>query len=369
VADKPFTTRRLNRATLARQMLLERADVSPTVAIGRLAGLQAQLARPPFVGLWTRLAGFERAGLARALADRSVVRATMMRGTLHLVTAADYLALRSSLQASLTKGMQSILKARAAIDVAATVTRAKAWFREGPRTFDDVRDLFRAEGLGSDERALAYAVRLHLPLVQVPTDAEWGFASSADFALADVWLGAEIAKETALDELVLRYLAAFGPATAVDAQVWSGAAGLQSVFDALRSRLIVVNDERGRELFDLPDAPRPEEDLPAAVRYLPDFDNLVLSHADRTRVVPEAYRGRIVSKNLQVAATFLVDGFVAGTWRVESKKSAATLALRPFAGLSKKTRDELAAEGERLLAFVEPAVIKRVVRFEPVTKG
>ncbi len=367
--DGAFSTRRLNRATLARQMLLERARVSTEEAVARLAGLQAQLPRPPFTGLWTRIADFQREDLTRILHARAVVRATLMRGTLHLATAADYVALRPALQPALTRGMQSILKGRVAtLDVAALVASARAWFEEKPRTFDELRAWFRTSKAG-DERALAYAVRMHLPLVQVPTEGAWGFDASSDFAVAEAWLDRKINTEGPADALVLRYLAAFGPATAADAQVWSGAAALQQVFDRLRPKLVVVRDERGRELFDLRDAPRPSEDVPSPVRFLPDFDNLVLSHADRQRIVSDAHRGRIVTKNLQVRATFLVDGFVAGTWRVERKKGVATIVVEPFAAIPKAAREELAAEGERLAKFVEPDAEKRTVRFEKPSKS
>jgi hypothetical protein len=369
VEDAVFSTRRLNRATLARQLLLERERVSAVEAVARLAGLQAQLPRPPFIGLWSRIADFDRTELTRALHARSVVRATMMRGTLHLATAADYLALRPALQPSLTRGMQSILKARAAkLDVPALVASARTWFDQKPRTFDELRAWFQSSKLG-DERALAYAVRMHLPLVQVPTAGAWGFDASSDFAVAESWIGGKIAAEAPANALVLRYLAAFGPATAADAQVWSGAAALQPVFERLLPNLVVLRDERGRELFDLPDAPRPSEDVEAPVRFLPDFDNLVLSHADRRRIVPEAHRGRIVTKNLQVRATFLVDGFVAGTWRGEKKKGVVTVVVEPFGALAKATREALAGEGEHLARFLEPDAGKRAVRFEKPSKA
>lgn len=351
-----LTTRQLNRATLARQMLLARETAAAVAAVERLAGLQAQLARPPFVGLWARIEGFRREDLGRPLRERQVIRATAMRGTLHLMSAADYLALRGSLQPMLTKSMQSILRERLQnLDMDVLRNEARAFFGGKPATFDALRDHFKAKNPEADERAMAYAIRMHLPLVQVPTEDAWGFPAASDFALTDDWLGKKVPTEEApAHTLVRRYLAAFGPATPRDAQVWSGLQSLRAAFEELRPELVTFRDERKRELFDLPEAPRPDEDTPAPVRFLPEFDNLVLAHDDRTRVIADEHRPKVTLKNLQVRATFLVDGFVAGTWKVERKKKAVTLVLEPFGKLAKKIIGELEREGEALLRFVEP---------------
>jgi len=348
-----LTTLQLNRATLARQMLLSRESMAATAAVERLAGLQAQLARPPFVGLWTRLAGFRREDLIHPLRERKIIRATAMRGTLHLMSADDYVALRGALQPMLTKGMQAILRERAQdLDMAVLRAEAREFFGGKPATFDALRNHLKAKNPQADERAMAYAIRMHLPLVQVPTDDAWACPAAADFSLADDWLGKKIPIEEApAHTLVRRYLAAFGPATPRDAQVWSGLQSLRAVFEQMRPELATFRDERKRELFDLPDAPRPEADPP--VRFLPEFDSLVLAHDDRTRVIADEHRPKVTLKNLQVRATYLVDGFVAGTWKVERKKKAATLVLEPFGKMGKKTLAELEREGEALLRFVE----------------
>jgi hypothetical protein len=354
--------RALNRATLARQMLLAREKVSVARAVERLVGLQAQLARPPFVGLWTRLAAFDRGDLLRAFAKRTVVRATMMRGTLHYVGAKDYLALRPALQPALTRGMEAILKTRLdGVDTGGVVDQAAAFFRRAPGTFDALRKHFAKERPASDARALAYLVRTHLPLVQVPTDAAWGYPATSDFTLAADWLGEPLAGLTPPHALVLRYLASFGPAHAGDVQTWSGLKDLRGVFEELRPKLAAFRDEKGREIFDLPKAPRPPEDTAAPVRYLPEFDNLVLSHLDRKRFVADAHRKSVYLPALQVAATVLVDGFVAGAWKVETARGAATLRVKPFGAFDKKTREEAVAEGESLLAFLEPEATRRGV--------
>jgi hypothetical protein len=361
-----LTQRQLNRATLARQMLLEREPASALDAIARLAGLQAQVARPPFVGLWTRLLDFRRDELLALLHSRQAVRSTAMRGTLHLMTADDYAGLRGSLQPGLLKGLQSILRDRMdTLDVGALVARGRAFFAE-PRTFDDLRVDLKQADPDCDERAMAYAIRIHLPLVQVPTDDPWGFPAAAGFTTAATWLGKEVATAAApAHELVRRYLAAFGPATPGDAQAWSGLSGLRPVFEELRPGLVTFRDERKRELFDLPESPRPPEDTPAPARFLPDFDNLVLSHDDRTRVMDDEHRPRVVTKNLQVRATFLVDGRVGGTWRVERKKKTAILIVEPFVPLAAPDRKALESEGVALLSFLEGDAPAREVRFSP----
>jgi hypothetical protein len=362
-----LSTGQLNRALLARQMLLSREPIPVPGAIARLVGLQAQLARPPFVGLWTRLQDFRRDDLLNPLRERQVVRVTAMRGTLHLMTASDYVSLRGALQAGLSKGAQAILRDRQqSFDVVALEAEARSFFGGKPATFDALRNHLKAKDPAADERAMAYTMRMHLPLVQVPTGTAWGFPAASDFALAEDWLGTKVSLEpTPAHELVRRYLAAFGPATPGDAQAWSGLSGLRAVFEELRPALATFRDGRKRELFDLPEAPRPSEDEPVPARFLPEFDNLVLSHDDRTRVMADEHRPKVTLKNLQVRATFLVDGFVAGTWKVERKKKAATLVLEPFGKLAKPAVKALSEEGDALLRFVEEDAEVRDVRLSP----
>jgi hypothetical protein len=354
----------LSRATLARQMLLAREKITVRKAVERLAGLQAQLARPPFIGLWSRIEGFRAEDLARAVHDRTVVRATLMRGTLHLMTTKDYLDLRPALQPLLSEAFEGVLKERAKrIDLDRVTRAARACLDEQPRTFEDLRAVLGKAWPDLDARALGYAVRMHLPLVQVPTDTRWGWPGAACFAAAESWTGRKMGKGGGATALVLRYLGAFGPASVRDAQMWSGMRSLADAFAALRPKLKVFHDEKGRELFDLPKAPRPPAATPAPVRFLPDYDNLVLAHADRTRVVPEAHRTRLATKNLQVPATFLVDGFVAGSWKIARARSAASLVLTAFEPLSRKAKADLTAEGTSLLRFVESDADTAEVRF------
>jgi hypothetical protein len=349
-----LNNRQLNRATLARQMLLERADVPVVTAVERLIGMQAQEAKPPFVGLWSRLQRFTRQDLHNALRDRELVRATLMRGTIHYFSAADYAAFRMTLQPVLTKGT-SVLGARAEdLELEKVLSAAQEILAERPRTFGEIRSLLLAAFPEVNERALGFVVRMHLPLVMAPTADRWAFPANAEFALAERWLDLPIAPDEAIQALTLRYLAAFGPASAMDMQTWSGLPKLKQVLEALRPQLVAFKDERGRELFDLPDSPRPHEETSAPVRFLPEFDNLLLSHADRTRVIADEHRDIVYMKgNLRLRASFLVDGFVSGTWRVERKRQEATLFLTPFAPLPKRTLAELTEEGEVLLRFLE----------------
>jgi hypothetical protein len=352
-SDAP-TLRALNRAVLARQILLAREKVKPLAIIERLAGLQAQWPMPPFVGLWSRVEGFRRQDLARLLEKRDAVRATMMRGTIHVVSARDYVELRPAITPVLERGMSSILRGRGAeIDVDAIARDARAFLAKGPATFGAVREHLAALHPREDERAMGFAVRMRLALVMTPTAARWGFPADAGFTLAESWLGQKLKPVAGPRALLLRYLAAFGPATTSDMQTWSGLQGLARVVDELRPALRAIRGPGGRELFDLPDAPRPDEDVPAPARLLPAFDNLLLAYKDRARVTAETHRKWVFASGLRVEPTFLVDGFVAGTWAVVRKKDKAVLTLSPFAKLARPAQHELSAEADALVRFIE----------------
>jgi hypothetical protein len=357
-----LSLRDLNRATLARQLLLERAKANVADAVERVGGLQAQEPKPPYIGLWTRVAGFRREQLHEALGDRSVVRATSMRATLHLMTADDFATIRPALQPALTAAMMGALKGRDdGLDLDALLPVARRLLAKEPRTFGDLRALLLERFPAVNERALGYATRMNLPLVMVPTDDRWAFPSDARFTPAEGWIGRKLPKPDP-KALVRRHLAAYGPATATDVQTWSGLGGLAAAVKDLGDELAVFKHGR-KTLYDLPDAPRPGEDAAAPARLLPEFDSLLLAHKDRTRIVADEHRKALVTKNLRVKATFLVDGVVAGTWTVERKGGAAKLTLTPFAKLAKADRDELAAEAGALLEFAEEESSKRAVAF------
>jgi hypothetical protein len=348
-----LSLRQLNRATLARQMLLEREPTDVVEAVEQLGGLQAQEPKPPFIALWTRLRDFRREQLHEALHDGRIVRATAMRATLHLLSERDYAALRAALQPALSAAMAALRGRDTGLDVDALIPVARKLVEQEPRTFNQLRPLLVEAFPGVDERALGYATRLHLPLVMVPSDDRWSYPSDAPFALAP-----KPRPEADLEALVRRHLGAFGPATPADIQTWSGVRGLGGVLPKMD---LTTFTHGRRTLYDLPDAPRPDDDVPAPPRFLPEFDSLLLAHKDRTRVVAEEHRKSLVTGNLRIKATFLVDGLVAGTWTAARKRDTATLTITPFGKLAKATADALAAEGEELLRFTEPDAAERRV--------
>jgi hypothetical protein len=334
-------------------MLLERENVSPFEAVRRLVALQAQVTSPPYVGLWTRLEDFGREDLTRLMLERRVVRATLMRATLQLMTADDYLLLRPALQPALTRSMRSIAGKRLeGLDLDRLISSARDFFEEEPRTFADLRPLLSELEPDRDPSALAYAVRTMLPLVQVPSGGVWGYSGKAPFTTPERWLGRPPSGSEEARDLILRYLAAFGPAAAKDVQTWSGRTQLKPVVEEMRPELRTFHDENGNELFDLPEAPLPPADTPVPPRFVPDYDNLVLSHAERGRVLPDEHRKKVFLSAARVRATFLIDGFVRGAWKIEKTRKTATLQIEPFEPLSTEDRDTLNDEGEHLVRFV-----------------
>jgi DNA glycosylase AlkZ-like len=347
--------RGLNRATLERQMLLRREELPVLGAIEHLVGMQAQAPGPPYVGLWTRLANFDPDGLGRMISSRHAVRIALMRNTVHLVSASDCLVLRPLMQPVIERNLYSSRARRAeleGVDIDALVGAGRALLEEQPRTSRELGGLLSERWPDYDLLALARAIRHLLPLVQVPPRGVWGKSGPAAHTTAETWLGRPLGPAASLEELVTRYLGAFGPATVADFQTWSGLTRLGGAIEDLRPRLIAFRDERGKELFDLPEAPRPDPDTHAPARFLPAFDNLILSHADRTRVISHKYRNAIASKNGMVPATVLVDGFVSGTWKTERARGSIRLVISPFESLTANTRDALTEEGERLIRFL-----------------
>jgi hypothetical protein len=366
MSGETLRLRALNRALLERQLLVRRSPLSTLGAVEHLVGMQAQAPDPPYVGLWTRLEGFHPDELARLIEDRRAVRIALMRNTVHLVSAHDCLRLRPLVQPVLDRGLHANRAHRAGIegvDIEALVAAGRALLEERPRTARELGTLLQERWPERDAASLARAIRHLVPLVQVPPRGLWGRSGPAAHTTAEVWLGRPLDRAPSLDEMVERYLGAFGPATVKDVQTWSGLTRLGEVTDRLRLRLRTFRDEHGRELFDLPDAPRPDSDAPAPPRFLPEFDNLILSHADRTRIIADDHRRVIASKNGMVPATVLVDGFVRGTWKMERTRGKATLVIEPFEPLARKDRDALAEEGERLIRFTGAGAETFVIRF------
>ncbi|WP_236790016.1 winged helix DNA-binding domain-containing protein [Amycolatopsis sp. GM8] len=355
---KVLGTRALNRALLARQFLLRRVKSSPLDVVSHLCGMQAQAPFPPYFGLWSRLHGFAPENLSQLLIDRSVVRIALMRGTVHLVTAGDCSFLRPLVQPILDRDLktnQSYARALADVDLATLAKDARAVLAEKPCTGAELGKLLAELHPDCPPAALAHAARGLLPLVQIPPRAVWGRSGQPTFATAEDWLGRPLDTRARLDELVRRYLAAFGPATVNDVQAWSGLTRLSEVVDRLRPELTTFADKDGRELFDLPDAPRPDPDTPAPPRFIAEFDNLLLSHADRTRVLSADARKRVFGvPNGVFPGTVLVGGFVRGTWKITKTAGEVTLDIEPYQRISTKDIDALTSAGARLLRFAAP---------------
>ena len=352
-----LTLRELNRATLARQLLLRRHRLSVTKALERTAGLQAQWPPSPYIGLWSRVDDFHPDDLVRAVARRRVVKATLMRTTLHLVSAADYLAYGGIYRASRIRELERRLAALGEdADLAEEGARLAALAAERPRTRPELLALLGRPKLRFEERSpwLAwYGLSAHAGLVNGPESSVWrSHTAGGTFVPARTWLGADGSSgDDAAAHLVRRYLAAFGPASRADVAQWTGMA--RSVVDQGLAglRLRRFRDELDRDLVDLPRAPLPPPDTTAPPRFLPRWDNLLLAHNVRTRAFPDEYRRTIIERNGDVRETFLVDGFVAGQWRLEGGR----VRLTPFAPLPRSARREVEEEARRLEAFLRSA--------------
>ena len=365
VPDQLLDRRALNRALLARQMLLRREDVPIRDAVEHLLGLQAQAPMPPYYGLWSRLAGFDPHGLGRMLTEREVVRLTLMRGTVHLVTVRDALLLRPLVQAVIERGHNGAFKRRmGGADVAQLAGAVRELLaEEAPLTARELGRRLVERGIGDDVEAIGNATRVYVPLVQVPPRGVWGAGGQAQYATIEAWTGRELEVEPSIDGVVLRYLAAFGPASVMDVQSWSGLTRLGGVLERLRARLVTFRDEDGRELFDLPDAPRPDPGVPAPARFLGEFDNVILGHADRRRVIPDGGSWGAMLTPGRSVGNLLVDGMLRATWWLEREGARrVTLVIRPLAALSRDERDEVGDEAERLLEFAAADAPARDVR-------
>jgi hypothetical protein len=350
--DNLLSNRELNRALLARQMLLSRVKLPVLEAVERLGGMQAQFPHAPYYGLWSRIEDFRQDALSDLLRNRQVVRMALMRSTLHLVSARDALWLRPLLQPVMERSLKGAFgKQLIGIDQEALAAAGRALVEMRPMTFNELGMQLREQWTGLDPEAAAAVVRNKVPLVQTPPRGVWGESGQSVHTSVAAWLGQPLSASPEPEWLVWKYLAAFGPATVKDIQVWSGLTRMDAIIRKLRPELIAFRNERGEELFDLADAPRPDSGTPCEPRFLGEFDNMLLSYADRSRILDEAYRRRVFTSNGIIRATFLIDGFVAGTWKLSSGSKGDVLHIEPFRELTRQALSALAEEGARMLRF------------------
>ncbi len=344
--------------------------MAPLEAIEHLAGLPAQAPNPPYLGLWTRLREFRIDDLSDLLTSRAAVRMALMQATPQLVSARDAAAFRPLLQVVQERHLGAASRERLrGADLGQVAAAARALVEQRPYTVKDLGVALAERWPDADPAALGPAARAALPLVQVPPHGLWGAVGQPAYTTAEHWLGADAGPRATVDELVLRYLAAFGPATVRDMQAWSGLGGLGEVVDRLIGRLVVYRDEEGTELLDLPDAPLPHPDTPAPARYLAEFDAMLDAYDDTFRIMDDRDRRDVFAVPGVVPGTVLVDGFVQAIWTIVRKKGAATLVVRPLFQIPTRDVQDLTEEGERLLAFAAPDATRHEVRFNSAERA
>lgn len=346
---RTLSNRVLNRALLERQLLLKRSDLPVTKAIEHLVGMQAQAPLAPYAGLWTRLESFDPADLAALIEKRKLVRIALMRSTIHLVTARDCIAFRPVVQSVIERGLRGNYGRDIEGITGTQVAKAarKLLVDEGPLTLGELAERLGGRWPGIDPQALSNAIRAWLPMVQVPPRGIWGKGGRPLLTPADDWLGAPLDSESLPDKMLMRYLTAFGPASVRDMQTWSGLTGLREVVDRLKRRLRPFRNEKGDELFDVRHGPLPDPDTSAPPRFLPEYDNALLSHFDRDRIIERSYRDRIFTHG-----GLLVDGFVRGSWVVRRTRAKATLEVEQFESISRTERPAVVEEAELFVRFV-----------------
>jgi hypothetical protein len=357
-----LSRRELNRALLARQLLLKRQRRSAASTIEHLVGMQAQAPNLPYVGLWSRLQGFRHEELSQLVRTREAVRISLMRNTIHLVTTRDARRLKPLFQPLHERGYlrgSPWGKAMRNADLGELMKAGHEIMGEKPRTIADLRKQLANRFPDHDTEALAYGVRYMVPLVFTTPRGIWDAGGQVTLTTVEAWIG-PTGPAIAPDELVARYLAAFGPASPADFRAWSGLA-MREAFERLRPRLRTFKDEHGKELFDLPRAPRPTAEAPVPVRFLPDYDNILLAHDDRARIMAPGQHLGLFSSNGVMKGSVLVDGFVRAGWRPVN----GALTIEPFVtSIPKAERPHIEEEAQRLLDFLAPGG-KHDVRFSP----
>jgi uncharacterized protein YcaQ len=347
VTERTLSTRDLNRAMLARQLLLDRSNLSLTRAIEAVGGLQTQYAPSGYVGLWSRLRNFRRESLTRALEQRRVVQASLMRATIHTVSAADFPLFAAGIREARRRWWLGVHRKQTEdVDMELVAERLRQHLANGPRRTQELRELLRAEGFPD----VAWAgAGLWLDMIRVPPSGTWERRRADLYGLADGWVqGSSATEAEGLEHLVRRYLAGFGPAPVNDIADWAGLKvnSLRPVVERMALRLF--RDEKGRRILDVPRGALPGGNMPAPVRFLPTWDPMLLASARRAAILPEQYRALVFNtKTPQSVSTFLADGAVAGAWRYEGGR----IRVEPFAPLPRRARRDLEDEAERLAAF------------------
>lgn len=365
-----LTRRQLNRATLARQLLLERVRMTPSDAVHHLVGLQAQTPQSWYLSLWSRLADFDAIATGQLIEDRRLVRLALMRSTIHLVTEDDALVLRAFSQPSIDRSLRGIWARRLeGIDLVELAAEVRTFVREAPRTPTELMEHLDARWPGRDRLTLTNAVRALVPLVQVPPRGVWRRSGAVKLAALDAWIGRPVPAAVDHQLIVLRYLAAFGPASVMDAQAWSGVTRLGEVFERLRPRLRLFRDEAGHELFDLPDAPRPDPETPAPVRFIADYDNLLLSHADRSRFIGDGERAAFTYQDGPIPGMLMLDGTALGQWHLRRDKGGATVVLRLVRALASDEEAAVRSEVDAMLRFSVPEAKTYSIEFGRYGRG
>ena len=359
-----LTPRQLNRATLHRQHLLGRVRRPALDVVRQLVGLQAQNPRDPYVALWSRLVDFDPTELEELLLGRQVVRLVVQRGTVHVVTADDCLVLRPLAQPILVQQLhahQSYKHSFEGVDLDDVMDGARQ-ILDQPRNARQLREALAEQFPDLDAGAMAFACRNLLAFVQVPPRGLWNKSGAVIGTTAEAWLGRPLDESPSVDAVMLRYVAAFGPATIRDAATWSRYTGLREVFERLRPQLRTFHDDAGRELFDVPDSVVPDPDTPAPPRFLPEYDNVLLAHADRRRIVGDEFRARMPYDRLGFLGNLLVDGMLVGGWRLDGRAMLTVYTVDP---LDVRARHDVEAEAHRLLHLLAPDG-RHEVRFEIV---
>jgi Winged helix DNA-binding domain len=355
----------LNRALLARQHLLERAELSVPAMLEHLVGMQAQLPEDPYLGLWSRIDGFDPEALSRLIAQREAVRMPAMRSTIHLLTARDALTLRPLTQRVLERTLRSNqLKLLGGVDLDELDSLARRIVDERPRSTIELGRMLAERWPDRDPSTLSIAARTVVPLVQVPPRGLWGGRGQPTVTSLEGWLDRPAATDPSIDDVVLRYLRAFGPASSADMRTWSGIAGLRAVFERLRPTLRVFHDERGRELFDVADGPLSDPGPTAPVRFLPVYDNLVLSHEDRSRVVPpEVGAGLPIGQ--ENVGSVLIEGFIGARWRIRRERPSIRLSVDLLRPVDAPLHEQVETEGRRVLDFLARDATERTLEITP----